>query len=84
MTRTDFHAKMGMPDIYADSGPMKAMEPEAVVGEACRALERRRVVHVPGGNNRFFYHLCRLMPRKSLYKIVMGMVGKPAREANHV
>jgi short-subunit dehydrogenase len=72
MTRTDFHSRMGLDpkDFYQTRGVMKAMTPRAVVEASLACLEKDRPICIPGANNRFIYLMCRLAPRRLLYRIV--------------
>jgi len=74
MTRTDFHWKMGLNpnEVYKSGGLMKAMTPQEVVEVSLTYLEKDDPICVPGMNNRLTFLLCRILPRRLLYRIVMS------------
>jgi short-subunit dehydrogenase len=74
MTRTDFHTKMGLDreGFYQTGGLMKAMTPHEVVEVSLGHLEKDDPICVPGMNNRITFLLCRILPRRVLYRIVMS------------
>jgi short-subunit dehydrogenase len=59
-------------------GKLPSLSAERVVRTAIRALDRRRVVKVVGGLNRFLVFMNRLMPRWAMRRL-MGVVARPPR-----
>lgn len=70
-TRTGFHAAEGTDTSHLPGGIW--MNPNEVVNESLRALERGKVVVIPGRRNRLFALLFKL-PRPLLYRIAALLV----------
>ena len=69
-TRTDFHARLSPEDSQlAGRGLVRWMTAEQVVTSALRALDRGRIVHIPGFTNRLLLSLIRLIPRRLRYAL---------------
>ncbi len=69
-TRTDFHNKLGMGDEkLVNRGLIRWMKPEEVVKKSLSALERGKVVYIPGFLNRSLYMILRFIPKKIYYKM---------------
>jgi len=67
-TRTDFHLKMGYTESdLPDKGIIRWMKSSDVVNISLKALNRGKVICVPGLTNKIVYILTGLLPRKILY-----------------
>jgi short-subunit dehydrogenase len=64
-THTEFHERAG---INTKNHPSKGMEPESVVNASLRALQRDKVICVPGITNRVTACIMSLLPRALLRK----------------
>lgn len=69
-TRTDFHNKLGMEDEkLVNRGLIRWMKPEEVVKKSLRAMERGKVVYIPGFLNQILYIILRFIPKRIYYKM---------------
>lgn len=75
LTRTDFHAKMGLDpkEVYQEKGLRKAMTPPEVVEFSLRCLDKDQVICVPGFKNRFTSLLPRILPRSLIHKVILSV-----------
>ena len=78
VTRTDFHAKLGMTEdeAYDSRGPRRALTAEEVVEASLAALARNRPVCVPGAYNGFRTLVVRKLPRAWVHRIVLTLFGR--------
>lgn len=70
-TRTDFHARID--EIQADMQRIERfpwMSPDDVVEASLKALDKNRVVCIPGFRNRLIARLARVVPRAVYYRVV--------------
>ena len=72
-THTEFHERAG---INTTNHPSKGMEPELVVDASLRALQRNKVICVPGISNRVNAGIMSLLPRALLRKAAAHRVRK--------
>lgn len=71
-TRTDFHKDMKLDKkAFKNRGLKRWMTAKAVVRYSFRKLKSSRTVVIPGWTNRFVYHITRLIPKRTYYKMAM-------------
>jgi short-subunit dehydrogenase len=75
LTRTDFHAKMGLDpeEVYRKKGLWRAMTPPEVVECSLRCLAKDQVICVPGFKNQFTSFLPGILPRWLVHKVILSM-----------
>lgn len=72
LTRTDFHEKMGMErSRQTDHGLIKWMQPDDIVAESLRDLNKGKVICIPGRHTRRLIRLLCLLPRKAYYRTMI-------------
>ncbi|HRZ28586.1 MAG TPA: SDR family oxidoreductase [Spirochaetota bacterium] len=72
-TSTDFHAKMGVEDELREKKSIRWMRPEDVVACSMKALEKNRVICVPGFQKKLLVAIIRMMPKKIYTRIMEKM-----------
>jgi len=73
-TRTDFHSKMGYEEsALPDRGFIRWMKTSDVVNISLKALNKGKVVCVPGFLNKFLYRLIGMLPRRMVYKTLSAV-----------
>ncbi len=69
-TRTDFHKKLDIPeDDLKNTGPARWMTPEKVVKLSVRAVQKGKVVYIPGFWNKLLVLFTRIIPKSLFYKL---------------
>jgi uncharacterized protein len=77
-THTDFHNRRASGDVGI-SGGILWMDAESVVEECLTALEKGKVVCIPGLVNRIMLRIVSLIPRAIYYSLMMKMADKKNR-----
>jgi len=72
LTVTEFHSRLGADFTAEQKGWIR---PEELVDKSLRALEKGKVVYIPGVKRRFLVAVARALPRRIYYKI-MNVIGE--------
>lgn len=71
-TRTDFHKDMNLDKkAFKNRGLKRWMSAKAVVRYSYRKIKSSKTVIIPGWTNRLVYHVTRLIPKRTYYKMAM-------------
>lgn len=71
-TKTDFHKDMGLDKrVFKNRGLKRWMSAKSVVKYSYRKIKSSKTVVIPGFTNRVIYHITRLLPKKTYYKLAI-------------
>jgi short-subunit dehydrogenase len=71
LTRTDMHARLGIPEEYTpDWGPFQWMAPHEVVECSMRCLKKKKIVCIPGRLTRMQIYMRHITPESLYYKTI--------------
>ena len=69
-TRTDFHNKLGMDKSkLVNRGMVRWMKAEDVVEKSMAALDKGKVIYIPGFLNKLMYRILKIIPKKMYYRM---------------
>jgi len=78
-TRTGFHERLANGNATKNNGLIYWMDPEKVVSQCIKSLEKGKIVYIPGFTNRMLVGISSVIPDHLYYHIMMRLTGRTVK-----